>query len=69
MWTHISLNVQQVWDDGLWRIVAVWQENDTAEPVALERTGRVALTADRTPAGILLAAARQALDSEHVTGW
>jgi hypothetical protein len=68
MWTHISLNAQQVWEDGLWRIVAVWQENDGAEPVAIERSGRVALGTDRTPAGILLAAARQAFISEDLTG-
>jgi hypothetical protein len=61
MWTHISLNVDIVWEDVLWREVAIWQDDDAGEPVALEKGGRVPLGADRTPEGALavaIAAAR-----------
>jgi len=49
MFTHISLNVEIVWDDALWRLLAIWQEDDAAEPVVLEKAGRVALGTDRSP--------------------
>lgn len=66
MWTHISLNVQIVWDDALWRQVAVWQEDDGAEPVVIERSGRVPLGSDRSPGATLLACARSAVRAEAV---
>ena len=49
MFTHISLNVEVVWDDALWRLLAIWQEDDSADPVVLEKAGRVALGTDRSP--------------------
>lgn len=43
MWTHLSLNVSIVWDDALWRTVALWQETPEEEPVVLEKSGRVSI--------------------------
>jgi len=53
MWTHVSLNAEIVWEDVLWRAVALWQDSDTDEPIVMEKSGRVALGADATPEAAL----------------
>lgn len=55
MWTHVSLNAHVVWEDALWTVVAVWQEDPGVEPLTLERSGRVPLTGDWTPEAVLAA--------------
>lgn len=57
MWTHVSLNAEIVWDDVLWRAVALWQDDDAAEPVVMEKSGRVPVGADATPEAALYRAA------------
>jgi hypothetical protein len=56
MWTHLSLNVEVVWDDVLYRLIAIWQDHDAAEPVVLEKGGRAPLGDDRSPEGAMRAA-------------
>lgn len=53
MWTHVSLNVEIVWDDALWRAVSIWQDDDVSEPIVMEKSGRVPLGADTTPENAL----------------
>jgi hypothetical protein len=53
MWTHISVNAHVVWDDALWTVVGIWQDDEVSPPVALERSGRVALTGDTGPQEVL----------------
>jgi hypothetical protein len=57
MWTHISLNLEIVWEDALYRVVAIWNEDGEGEPIVIERGGRVPLSDDRSPEGMLWAAA------------
>jgi len=61
MFTHVSLNLELVWDDILWRLVAVWQEDDAAEPVVLEKAGRVAAGTDRSPEVLAFLCAQRAM--------
>jgi hypothetical protein len=49
MWTNVSLNLTIVWDDALWRMTAIWQEDSETEPVMLEKSGRVSLSGDTSP--------------------
>jgi hypothetical protein len=58
MWTHVSLNLDIVWEDVLWRALAIWQEDEHSEPVVLEKGGRVPLPADGGPDEALYAAVR-----------
>jgi len=53
MWTHVSVNAHIVWDDALFSLVAVWQDDEISEPVALERRGRVPLDGDDGPQHVL----------------
>lgn len=53
MWTHVSINVTPVWEDALYRLVALWVDDDGSEPVVIEKGGRVALGPDDSPEGIL----------------
>lgn len=68
MWTHVSLNCEIVWDDALYRVLAIWQESAEVEPVVLERSGRVPLGGDATPRGALKAAVA-ALSRAADAGW
>lgn len=58
MWTHVSLNVDIVWEEVLYRCVAIWQEQPGLEPVCLEKSGRTALPPGGGPDEALAAAAR-----------
>lgn len=40
MWTSIQVSLQHVWDDCLWRVVAVWRDDLETEPIVVVRTGR-----------------------------
>jgi hypothetical protein len=67
MWTHVSLNCERVWDDVLWRVVAIWQEDDGADPVVMEKSGRGPLGALDGPDAIL-GAAVAALEGQALEG-
>lgn len=53
MWTHISVNAHVVWDDALWTLTALWQDDPEQQPVALERSGRVPLGGDDGPLHVM----------------
>lgn len=65
MWSHISLNAEVVWDDALWRFIAIWQDDDVSDAVTLEKSGRVPLRGDRHPEEILYLCAQAALDASR----
>jgi len=67
MWTHLSLNVEVVWDDALYRLLAIWQDDDASEPVVIEKGGRVPLGSDDSPEGICATVAR-AVEAERADG-
>lgn len=58
MWTHISLNVHVVWDDALWSVTALYQDDQESEPIALSKSGRASLEGVEDPDGILAVAVR-----------
>lgn len=57
MWTHASLNIDIVWEEVLWRAVLTWQDGLEADPIVLEKSGRVPLPSDGSAAAALKAAA------------
>jgi hypothetical protein len=57
MWTHATLTVHIVWEEVLWEARALWQDSLEEPPIVLEKSGRVALPADGSPAAALKAAA------------
>jgi hypothetical protein len=58
MWTHATLTVNIVWEEVLWHARAIWQDSLEEPPIVLEKSGRVALPADGSPAAALQAAAQ-----------
>ena len=57
MWTHVSLNAHIVWEEVLWEARLIWQDGPDAEPIVLEKSGRVPLPADGGPEQAIAAAA------------
>lgn len=72
MWTTVTLSTHQVWEDCLWRVTAIWTDDDVSAPVVLQREGRAALGADDGPEDLLAAAlsafGREILDPRSQTG-
>lgn len=67
MWTQIHLEVQLVWDDALWSVIATYRENGEGERILLEKRGRCSWDADGGPDSALLAVV-QALQKEAFEG-
>lgn len=59
MWTHVSIYVHPVWDEGTWTVTACWQDDNESEPVHLTRSGRCSLTGLDSPELILQGALNQ----------
>lgn len=57
MWTHVHLNCHVVWNDVLWSVTAVWQDDAEEKPVVLEKSGRAPLSEGDGPDEVLIAAA------------
>lgn len=58
VWDHVSLNIDIVWQDALWRSTAVFIEEEGAEPIVLQKAGRVPLPGDSGPDEALIAVLR-----------
>lgn len=58
MFTEFTLRCQVVWDDVLWRVVAVWTDDQGSEPVVLEKSGRAPLDGAEGPDDVMAAAIR-----------
>lgn len=69
MWTHVSFNVELVWETVLWRMVAIWQEAPGVDPVVLEKSGSVQAPADDGPIECLSAAIAAAASQQHREPW
>jgi hypothetical protein len=67
MWTHVHLACHLVWDDVLWSVTAVWQDDHDSEPVTITRSGRAAVAGLDHPHEHLLAAVR-AFEREQASG-
>lgn len=67
MWTHVHLNCHVVWNDVLWTVTAVWQDDGEEPPVILEKSGRCAL-GDLDGPDAVLAAATSALQGRALEG-
>jgi len=64
MWTSISLNCHQVWDQVMWSATAIWVQDDVSEPIVLTKSGVVPVGDNEQPA-TLLKAAVAALEREQ----
>jgi hypothetical protein len=56
MWTQVSLSLHHVWEDVLWRAVAIWQDDQVSEPVTLCVDGRADARGLESPDSLLLVA-------------
>jgi hypothetical protein len=67
MFQTVTLRCQIVWEDVLWTVLAVWQEDDASEPIVMEKSGRCSLGGDSGPDAVLSAAVA-ALQGEALEG-
>lgn len=56
MLTHVSLSLHLVWEDVLWSVVALYEDGDGSDPVAIYRSGRAPVGAEDSPQALLQAA-------------